>query len=215
MFGFFWTASAGTNYLYTDSDGDGCSYIQEVGPDPTHGGLRSDNNFWDFYDVWTRSSPTSPWVRDKVVNVPGDILGVARRFGSTRPGGPPTKAQALAEALVPPTSPDGYHADYDRGPLVGPNAWNLGPPDGAINVPVDILGVARQFGQSCVNQPQLNTTQVTSECGGTIKTTAQLDQQVAATSQKIQAVLAGELVLAASQRRDCRVGAKLYCSRRR
>jgi hypothetical protein len=87
---------------------------------------------------------------DKAVNISGDILGVAKRFGATRPGGAPDETTALAEALTPPTKTAGYHADYDRGPLVGPNPWNLGPPDGAINIPNDILGVARQFGNSCL-----------------------------------------------------------------
>ena len=119
----------------------------------TSGGLRNPNYFWDFYDVWTRPDPVGQpnmWVRDKAVTVPGDILGVAHRFGAMRPGGAPTKAQALAEALATPTSPDGYHADYDRGQLIGPNDWNLAPPDGAINIPNDILGVAKQFGHSCL-----------------------------------------------------------------
>ncbi len=138
-----------------DTDQDGCTDVREQQGSPgseTSGGRRDPNYFWDFYDVWTRPDPIgqpSMWVRDKAVTIPGDVLGVAHRFGSTRPGGPPTKTQALAEAFVPPTSPDGYHADYDRGPLIGPNAWDLGPPDGAIDIPNDILGVARQFGTNC------------------------------------------------------------------
>jgi hypothetical protein len=83
------------------------------------------------------------------VTASGDILAVAQRFGAMRPGGPPTKAQALAEALIAPTSATGYHASYDRGPLVGPNIWNSGPADGAITVTADVLQVARQFGHSC------------------------------------------------------------------
>ena len=89
-------------------------------------------------------------MRDRAINVLGDLLGVVRRFGSTRPGGAPPKGTALAEALTPPASDTGYHAAFDRGPQVGPFAWNLASPDGAINVPNDILGVARQFGHSCL-----------------------------------------------------------------
>lgn len=126
-----------------DFDKDGCTYVQETGPDPALGGQRNPKYFWDFYDVWTRPDPTNQpnlWIRDKVVNL-ADILGVATRFGPSG-GPPPTKAAALADALAPPSSPTGYHADYDRGPLNG-------PPDGAINVTNDILGVAKQFGHSC------------------------------------------------------------------
>jgi len=92
----------------------------------------------------------SPWTRDKVVTVVGDLLAVARRFGARRPGGAPTQAVALSEALTPPTSATGYHTGYDRGPLVGPNVWNSGPPDGAITVVHDVLQAARQFGHSCL-----------------------------------------------------------------
>jgi hypothetical protein len=80
----------------------------------------------------------------------GDILGVARRFGATRPGGAPAKGTALIEALTPPISDTGYHAAYDRGVLMGPLPWNLAGPDGSINVIDDVLGVARQFGHGCM-----------------------------------------------------------------
>ena len=93
------------------------------------------------------------WTRDRAVNVVGDILAVAQRFGATRPGGAPTKSVALAEALTPPASDTGYHADYDRGLQIGPNVWDLAGPDGAINVVNDVLGVARQFGHSCLAPP--------------------------------------------------------------
>ena len=146
----------GTDPNNPDTDKDGCADGEEILFQPQFGGQRNPLYFWDFYDVWTRPDPTNQpnlWVRDKVVNLPGDILGVASRFGATRPGGPPTKAQARTEALTPPTSPTGYHADYDRGQLNGPNPWNLAPPDGTINIPNDILGVAKQFGHSCAGPP--------------------------------------------------------------
>jgi hypothetical protein len=134
-----------------DSDGDGCTDMREQQPkaNATTGGGRNATYFWDFYDVWTQPTPGT-WTRDQAVNVVGDILGVAKRFGATRPGGPPTKLVALAEALATPTSDTGYHADYDRGLQIGPNVWDLAGPDGTINVVNDILGVARQFGHSCL-----------------------------------------------------------------
>ena len=61
-----------------------------------------------------------------------------------------SKQDALAAALTPPTSPTGYHPDFDRGPRIGPNSWDLGPPDGAISITNDILAAARQFGHNCL-----------------------------------------------------------------
>jgi dipeptidyl aminopeptidase/acylaminoacyl peptidase len=133
-----------------DTDLDGCTddrEAQTASGTETAGGRRDHTSFWDVYDVWTVSG--SSWTRDRTVNVLGDIIGVTARFGTMRPGGPPAKPDALAEALTPPTSATGYHADFDRGPQNGANPWNVAPPDGAINVLDDILGVAAQFGHSC------------------------------------------------------------------
>ena len=49
----------------------------------------------------------------------------------------------------PPMAGGSYHAAYDRGIVIGANNWDKAPPDGAINIPNDILGVARQFGVNC------------------------------------------------------------------
>jgi len=144
------------NSADTDDDNDGCldtAENQVTKNSETTGGRRNPHVFWDFYDVWTRPDPVGQpnfWVRDKFVSAGGDVLTVARRFGATRPGGPPTKGTALAEALTPPVSDTGYHASLDRGPLVGPNPWNLGPADGFIGAAPDVLGVARQFGHNCL-----------------------------------------------------------------
>ena len=78
--------------------------------------------------------------------MPGDILGVASRFG---PGTAQSKEDALAAALTPPVSDSGYHAAFDRGSVIGPNHWDRAPADGAINIPDDIIGVALQFGHHC------------------------------------------------------------------
>lgn len=136
-----------------DTDRDGCSATRElqtaVGSE-TSGGRRDPNYFWDFYDVWTRAGASSPWRRDKFVNPGGDVLGVANRFGAQDAGGTaPINRNSDPLAGPPPVVP-GYHPDYDRGPLVGPNPWNLGAPDGAITANVDVLGVAKQFGHSCL-----------------------------------------------------------------
>ena len=129
-----------------DTDVDGCSDQAENGLDPQFGGLRNYKYFWDFYDVWTHPSgqPTL-WERNAVLNL-FDIFAVALRFGS---GPTLSKQDALAEALSQPSDDTSYHAGYDRGPLVGPNPWERGPPDGSINIVDDILGVAAQFGHDC------------------------------------------------------------------
>ena len=137
------------NCAVDDSDLDGCTNAQELAPksNAALGGGRDPLYFWDFFDVWTHpfDQPTA-WVRDKVINVPGDIIGVISRFG---PGTAQSKEDALAAALTPPASSSGYHAAFDRGPVIGPNNWNRAPADGAINIPDDILGVAVQFGHNC------------------------------------------------------------------
>ena len=131
-----------------DSDGDGCTDIVENGTDAMLGGQRDPFNRWDFFDVWTHpvGQPTV-WVRDEVVNVPGDIMGVANRFGANDAAGSAEINRDTDPLSLPPD--EGYHPAFDRGPRDGPNAWNRLPADGFINVPDDILGVASQFGHSC------------------------------------------------------------------
>ena len=130
-----------------DTDGDGCSDAQENGPDENLGGRRSHVSYWDFYDVWTHppGQPTA-WERNKVINV-FDILAVALRFG---PGPVADKQTALAAALTQPVDEAGYHPAYDRGLVIGANNWNRAGPDGSINIVDDILGIAQQFGHTCM-----------------------------------------------------------------
>ena len=116
------------------------------------GGQRDPASFWDFYDVWTRpyDAPMG-WERDRSIDLFGDILGVAMRFGAERSGGAPSESEALSEALTPPAPDDetGFHAAFDRSAQTGPNAWDLGPPNGTIDLFSDIIGVAMQFGHDC------------------------------------------------------------------
>ena len=131
------------SYLAPDSDRDGCADARELGPNPTLGGQRDPNSFWDFFDVSVAGSP-----RDGAVNA-FDIGAVVLRFGAfLQP--PPAKPEALAQALTPPPDATSYHAAYDRGgPIPGQNLWNLLPPDGAIDA-FDIGAVVVQFGHTCV-----------------------------------------------------------------
>lgn len=123
-----------------DSDRDGCTDIQEGGGNPALGGGRNPQFFWDFFDVPTPPGPA----RNRAIVV-ADISAVIARFGSARPGGPPSKAEAFNEALAPPPPAPAYHAAYDRTPA----GLLTGSPDGAITV-IDINRVVAQFGHSCL-----------------------------------------------------------------
>lgn len=130
-----------------DGDLDGCADVEENGPDPVQGGQRNYTSFWDFFDV-----PVPPnYKRDKVISI-ADIHAVVVRFGTQR-ATPPTKQEAQAEALVPPSSmsPPSYHAAYDR-TFTGPQPWHSGPPNGSISI-ADINLIVQQFGHSCASPP--------------------------------------------------------------
>ncbi|MDP3768135.1 MAG: flexitail domain-containing putative surface protein, partial [Dehalococcoidia bacterium] len=125
-----------------DDDNDGCTDDRENGADPAQGGLRNPHHFWDFFDVWTQLAGNPPtWQRNKVVDLFGDIFGVAMRFGASgNPSGDP---------LVAPTSSTGYHTAFDRAAAPGGSALNLQAADGTIDLFTDIFGVAFQFGHDC------------------------------------------------------------------
>ena len=61
---------AASDIALADTDGDGCTDLQELGLDERSGGLRDPNNPWDFYDT----------NGDGVVDLPNDILGVIAAF---------------------------------------------------------------------------------------------------------------------------------------
>ena len=128
-----------------DSDSDGCTDTQELllaTGSEVDGGRRNPKSFWDFFDV-----PTGlPFERNQAVDI-GDIGAVVAHFGATREP-PPTKEEALAEALTTPIDLMTYHPAYDR-TVLGPNLWNAGPPDGQVSIQ-DIGLVVAQFGHSCI-----------------------------------------------------------------
>jgi hypothetical protein len=110
----------------TDTDGDGCVDLAEVGDDETQGGLRDPTDPNDYYDVL---GPFGDLTLDGVIDVPNDILGVVLHYS--------------------PTGVQPYDPRYDRGPPDGANHWERGPPDGAIDLANDILGVILQFNHNC------------------------------------------------------------------
>ena len=113
-----------------DTDGDGCPDVHENRPksEANRGGGRDWENPNDYFDVY---GPGQSLTLDGVIDLPNDILGVIQHFA---PLG---------------TEPQ-YDVRFDRGPQVGANLWQLGPPDGVTDLPNDILGVINQFAHNCV-----------------------------------------------------------------
>ena len=114
-----------------DEDGDGCSDVQELGFDPTVGGLRDPNDFWDFFDT----------NRDRSVSIL-DFFDLLQRFGAT--------GDASIDPLSDPPPAPAYHPRFDRGPVTGANSWNVAPADGAIAV-TDFFTLLSQFGHTCLS----------------------------------------------------------------
>ncbi|MDP3766888.1 MAG: PKD domain-containing protein, partial [Dehalococcoidia bacterium] len=112
-----------------DSDGDGCADARELGSNVSLGGERDPFNEWDVYDT----------SGDQVVDFFTDFFAVVSLFG--------------IEAADP-----GYVEQSDRSPppsaALEPDArkrqpWDMGPPNGVIDLFGDIFGVVNQFGHSC------------------------------------------------------------------
>ncbi|MGB2695037.1 MAG: VWA domain-containing protein [Dehalococcoidia bacterium] len=128
-----------------DTDGDGCRDVLELGTNPSLGGGRNPQYFWDFFDT---PNPSTAPQRDRSITA-GDIFRIVERFGATRPT-VPTKQEALAEALTTPPPAPAYHAAFDRSsPQPGGTILQAGPPDGSIATPDLVLALA-QFGHSCL-----------------------------------------------------------------
>jgi alpha-tubulin suppressor-like RCC1 family protein len=117
-----------------DTDKDGCTDAQELGPNHAVGGQRDPTNFWDFFDT-----PDANNVRDRKVDS-ADYNRVYARYltsGST----------AIDPLSQPPAT--GYHTAFDR--QDDPNsseAWDLTGPDGNITI-ADLLALNNQLNDSC------------------------------------------------------------------
>ena len=123
-----------TNYIYTPG---ACTPACSPAADPTKNdtdrdGCTDDRELSSTQNSGGLRDPWNPYDyadinHDGAVSVPVDILQVANSLGA-----------------VPPND------RRDRGALnYGPFAWNKSEPNGSIDVPNDILGVALQFGHSC------------------------------------------------------------------
>jgi polyhydroxybutyrate depolymerase len=103
-----------------DNDNDGCPDLKEQ---QTAVGSERAGGLRDPKNPWDYFNPTGDGM-----NRVDDIIAVIQRYG--KDAGDPT-----------------YDTRYDR-TYVGPNVWNLGPPDGIIRL-ADLLAVTKQFGHDC------------------------------------------------------------------
>jgi hypothetical protein len=128
--GILTVVRCGVPHCSTDTDGDGCSDVLEratpVGSE-TGGGVRDAKNPNDYFN------PS----HDKKNRVDDILLVVNQYFDDDNDGSP---------GLPPYVA--GYNPDTDR-TLLGPNAWNLGPPNGLQRVD-DILNQVKQYFHDCV-----------------------------------------------------------------
>jgi len=116
-----------------DTDKDNCSDGDEMGSDEVAGGRRDPTNHWDFYDV----------NGDQTIDLFTDIFGVAFAFG---PSGGPRYDPSLDR--TGPPDPAKEPDPSKREP------WDLGPPDGTVDLFHDIFGAAYQFGHACEELPK-------------------------------------------------------------
>ncbi len=132
----------------SDTDGDGYTSGEELGPDETRGGRRDPSNFWDFYDT-----PDANTVRDHTITLFDDIIGVATRYGANDRRGQASINRNSDPLSLPPLGSRAYHPAFDRGARTGPNPWDLGPADGRIDLFIDVFGVIAQFIHRCEAPP--------------------------------------------------------------
>lgn len=125
------------NSIDPNDDNDGCTDEQEIGLNPLLGGLRDPHNYWDFFD---------PNLDQQVAFV--DFLLVLQHFNTDDGGGLAPINRFSDPLLTPDPGPGNYHPLFDRGPVIGLNGWNVGPPDGTVSF-TDFLTLLVQFSHSC------------------------------------------------------------------
>lgn len=129
-----------------DTDGDGCTDAQELGPDEQLGGRRDPDNFWDFFDT-----PGFTGQRDRSISLGEDIMALGWRLGANDGNGT-AAVNRYSDPLAPLSDdPTAYHPAFDRsGPAQGALLWDIGPPDGQINLS-DLLAMIYQYGHTCAD----------------------------------------------------------------
>lgn len=127
---------------WLDSDGDACPDVQEVSLDSRKGGLRDPGDPYDFYDVTGWYSRESDGKIDVM-----DMQSVAFRWGAT-------------------TGSLYYDAKYDRSVELVNGPFDLGPPDGEINI-YDLQAMYAQAWAEC--QEKTSLSDIAPLCDGNLK----------------------------------------------
>ena len=143
-----------------DTDGDGCTDLQEEGDDPFGGGHRNPYNPWDFFDapVPANADPAPNGAPNRVIDV-GDVLAVlfyafAEDEGPVNSNGVDYDSHKAGDWAGPAAMhPDGQVNSYDdvgrrydrtaAAPPLFPGA-----PNGVIDIG-DVLAALEQFGHDC------------------------------------------------------------------
>jgi hypothetical protein len=137
-----------------NSDGDGCSDMEEGGPTPSQGGDRDPLVPWDFFDVPAPAGPATG-ADGKLIVTPGSMrnkavtlqdVGVVLAYVGRTSANPAYSGDNNADTIA-----DGQQ--LDRTPSALPaKPWRSGPPNNAISL--QDVGVAlSQVGHSCVAPP--------------------------------------------------------------
>ena len=85
---------------------------------------------------------------DGVIDLPNDILSIVMRLGANDSYGNADLNRYSDPKTPIPADITVYHPAFDRSAPSGGDRWDLGPPDGYINL-MDVLGVILQYGHSC------------------------------------------------------------------
>jgi hypothetical protein len=110
-----------------DTDRDGCTNQQEMGPSQIAGGRRSPSNPFDYFNP-------SHDGKNRIDDV---LLAVQAYYKDDNDGSPGQEPYVA-----------GYNPDTDRR-LLGPNEWNLGAPNGLQRID-DVLNAVHQYYHDCV-----------------------------------------------------------------
>ena len=152
----------------TDTDGDGCTDVQELGTDPAKGGQRDPNNPWDFYDVPVPAigvDGRTDGVKNKIIDM-SDVLAVLHyawtetplsnlqsidnKYSCIDPANQTCNSNGVCycDDLNSNGIADGV--EYDRTPSLYPDQpWRSGSPNGSIDMGDVIIALA-QFGHDCL-----------------------------------------------------------------
>jgi hypothetical protein len=129
--------------LTGDSDGDGCSDQEELGPNKSLGGQRDPSNPRDFYDITNITMAIG--AKDKAVS--GFDLNLLLAWGGATAGGPPNGNGKWYSADDNHNGlPDGREIDY-----ASINGRGTGP-DGGISG-FDLIQMLYEGGDTCVAPP--------------------------------------------------------------